>query len=106
MEMLKIDGSEGVLYSQEEANNGEQNYQYTFSHLPGYLSWQIFGEKFLKSLMKIEGSRGIKFKMILSESGQTVMIAIPVNKHGEEIPTEGEDVVQGGDPPACPPLCK
>lgn len=107
---MKILGNESRFYSPEELANARQNYENTYSQDPAFTRHQIYGEKFIRSLMKVEGSRGLALINVIDDDGQTGVALVPVNKHGQELPypepEEGE-VTTMDDPeaPKCPKIC-
>lgn len=122
---MRIKGNEGEILSEQEINDSCQNYANTFSTDESFLQFIIFGKRFIKALLAVEGAKGLKLKMALRYNDQTgtqqlYPIPVAVDKHGNELPfpedvevdeeqdEEGGIQIMGDDDPApvrCPASC-
>lgn len=110
---MKITGKEGKYYSDVELAQRQQAYSLRYSEDPAYTSWEILGNRFINSLQKVEGCRGLKIVNIMEEDGQTGIMLVPVDKSGNELPfpepeenEDGETATKGDPPvPKCPFTC-
>lgn len=122
---MRISPNAGEQLTEQEANDGCQNFDNTYSQDPHYLKFIVFGKRFIKGLLSVEGAKGLKLKMALRynpETGAEQMYPIPiaVDSTGHELPypdglefdeeqdEEGGMVARGGDekpPVRCPSQC-
>ncbi len=122
---MRIKGIEGEDLTEQEINDSCQNYVNTFSGDPSFLEFIIFGKRYLKRLLSVDGAKGLKLKMALrynldTDSEQLYPIPVAVDKHGNELSApedagvdeeqdkDGGFQIMGDDTPApvrCPASC-
>lgn len=122
---MRIKGTEGESLTEQEINDSCQNYVNTFSGDPSFLQFIIFGKRFIKHLLSVDGAKGLKLKLALrynpdTDSEQLYPIPVAVDKHGNELPApedvevdeeqdeEGGFQIMGDDNPPpvrCPASC-
>lgn len=88
---MRISPNAGEQLTEQEINDGCQNFDNTYSQDPHYLKFIVFGKRFIKGLLSVEGAKGLKLKMALRynpETGEEQMYPIPVavDKQGNELP--------------------
>lgn len=122
---MRISPNAGEQLTEQEANDGCQNFDNTYSQDPNYLKFIVFGKRFIKGLLSVEGAKGLKLKMALrynpdTDSEQMYPIPVAVDRQGNELPypeevefdeeqdEEGGLVARGGgdeSPLKCPVKC-
>jgi hypothetical protein len=105
---MKIKGTEKRVYSKQELADGSQNYANSFSQEPTYTKFEIYGKKFIKSLIQADDCKGLKLVNVIDQDGQVGVALIPVDRNGNELPypEEGDiTTMDDDDPVKCPPIC-
>lgn len=123
---MRLHGNEGEFLTDQETNDAVQNHANTYSADPNYLRFIVFGKRFIRSILSVDGAKGLILTMGLLpnvDTGNDQVYPIPraVDKHGNVLPypdvleLEEEELEEspvlstrgGGDsnPVKCPTSC-